>query len=318
MSRQVGRRKGVVLGIGWLAGVVVLASLPVLAANQYVSMGGSDATGAGTTGSPWGSITNAIAQAGTGDSVFVGGGVYTQGVSITLAGKTNVTVKGGYDTSGSWSWAPASQTTVLVASNVNNSVVVIPATAVSNTLSCLTLRGATANNKAGIEFTGASALFVDGCMIVSNKNGIWNESGTATLTLRNTVIARNTAQGIHGNVNNGGTSFLYNCTVADNGSDGFYANGYPEMMPVAKNTLFTGNSGYAINIIGTGSGGSISNCLFFSNANGDTSASSGLSNLGGNKSGRDPKYSAPTSLNYQVQSDSPAAAAGAFRRKLRI
>jgi hypothetical protein len=84
------------------------------------------------------------------------------------------------------------------------------------------------------------------------------------VALRNSLIIRNSSHGLFFNIgySENGTKFcyLYNCTVADNGGHGFYsqqANWDPDLIPIAKNTIFTGNNGYGIWKAGNRAGSSM-------------------------------------------------------------
>lgn len=308
MREQTPRCTRAVLGIV-VAGLFVGGSAWA-ASTYYVAKTGNDSSGTGTSGSPWSSVTNAVAHAAAGDTVFVAAGIYTQ--SVSFAGRSNVTVRGGFD--GSWNWDPANQASVIFGNG--SSAVVIPAGANSNVLSYLTLRGGTGANKAGIEISGiAPYVFVEGCLLAGNVYGLRVPSDMSPIiTLRNTVVARNTSGGISIGSNNGAQKYcyMYNCTVADNGGHGFANSGaggdWNEVTPVARNSLFTGNKGFGIYKDG-GNSATIDNCLFFGNTNGPVLGRS-ITFTNTIKSGRDPKYVEATNYNYRVQSDSPAAAAG--------
>jgi hypothetical protein len=314
-------RTGDVSGLRGKAVAAVVAALALAHAGEaantyYVSKSGSD-SGGGTSGSPWASITNAVANAALGDTILVDGGVYTQAVSF--AGKVQITIRGGYtNNAGTWTWDPANRTTVILTTN-GTSPVVIPAGAVSNTLSYLTLRGGNASSRAGIELTGvATQLFVEGCTIVSNYYGIYSGSlRPQSIALRNTLIARSSQQGLYVALSDigaafGGTCQVYNCTFADNGADGVRtSSGGPnhgDLVPIVLNTMFTGNAGYGIYKVGTAVGGVVSNCLFYGNRSGALESYASLA-LGGNKT-RFPKYVDAAANDYRLQATSPAAAAG--------
>lgn len=64
---------------------LAISQLNVLAASYawYVSAGGSDTTGNGSTGNPWESIQYAINQAADGDTIYVGAGDYTENITVS-------------------------------------------------------------------------------------------------------------------------------------------------------------------------------------------------------------------------------------------
>ncbi len=284
------------------------------AATYYVAKTGDDTTGSGTSGSPWVTVGKAVAAAGANDTILVGSGVYTQ--SVSFASRSQVTLKGGYDAS--WAWTPATAKTEIFGNG--SSPIVIPEGANSNVVHTLTLRGGTGSNKAGIDLTGAAPLlFVDGCTIVSNFYGVGSsvDDKRQRVVLRNTVIARNTSHGVYfkHHWSSGFYCYLYNCTIADNGGNGYHAvgtgdGGWGDIVPVAKNTLFTGNAGYGLYKGGGSTGGSIENCLFYGNTSGPMLYYVGMTILSGNKSGRDPKYLDRAALDFRLAGDSPAAASG--------
>ena len=218
--------RNLVFGTGmFVAALLAMPASGFAAGPYYVSKTGSDSGGNGSSGSPWASITNAVANAAAGESIYVAGGVYTQ--SVSFAGKSQVTVKGGYDQAGPWTFDPSNQTTVIFGNG--NSPVVIPAGANSNVLQALTLKGGTSGTQGGIEFTGSAPyLFVEGCTLVSNVYGISAYSPGQIVTVRNTLVARNTSGGLFFETawSTSYSCYLYNCTVANNGGDGFFGGGY--------------------------------------------------------------------------------------------
>jgi hypothetical protein len=299
------------LGGSWDMGAYEDSGLgeSTLGMQAYVATNGSDSTGTGATNSPWATIGYALTHVLSSGTVSVAGGTYLENVTFS-SDRKSATVRGGYDPV-TWTWSPSNQVTVIDGNG--NSPVVVAGSADSNTLSYVMLRGGTNSGKAGIEFTGsAPTLFVEGCMIVSNYQGVFNpRTVPQTLALRNTLIARNASYGLFFGDQAASTVYLYHCTIADNGADGYYAYGqWADAVPVARNTLFTGNNGYGLRKDGLGTGGVVQNCLFYGNANGPLLYYLGMSITNGNKSGRDPKYVNAAGLDYRTAADSPAAAAG--------
>ena len=280
-----------------------------LAAQAYVRTNGDDSTGAGTVNSPWATIGYALGHVMSSGIVFVAGGAYKENVQLT-AEKKSALIRGGFDPV-TWAWSPGNQTTIV--NGNGNSAITIAGGADSNTLSYLTLRGGTNSGRAGIEFTGsAPTLFVEGCSIVSNTYGIYNLRQVAqALTIRNSLIARNASDGLYFGDQEVSSCRLYNCTVADNGGNGYYAyGGWDDAVPVVKNTLFTGNNGYGIYKGGWGTGGSMQYCLFYGNSNGATWSSTGLADLGNNMTTNPPLYWAKAPTYYQLQEFSAAVDTG--------
>jgi parallel beta-helix repeat protein len=290
-----------------------------LVSQAYVATNGSDSIGTGTAGNPWATISYALGQVANGGAVYVEGGIYAERVGFG-PDKQRITIRGGYtNNAGTWTWSPSNQLTV-IHGNTFSPVTIGPG-ANSNVLSSLMLKGGTGSNpaKAGIEFTGiAPVLFVEGCTIVSNYYGMtaWYHMAESP-TLRNTVIARSSSDAIYFYVggSGSGTCALYNCTIADNLGNGFRVTANPDwtdIVPVARNCVFTGNTGYGLLKNGATVGASVQNCLFFNNSLGDIgdTGNAKVTNLGGHKSGRDPLFVAAANLNYSLQATSPGVAAG--------
>ncbi len=295
----------------------------------YVSTTGSDTAGTGSSAAPFASISHAVCQTGAGGTVRVAGGTYVDAVQFG-PDKNAITVRGGYD--GFWNWDPSSQTTIVDGNGSTPVSLCVAAT--SNTLSYLTLRGGTnaalygGAAGAGIRLLGPwNTLFVEGCTVVSNTHGFYTTNympGTANFV--NTVVARNTSHGIYFNVIptmwTGGTPImgycrLYNCTVADNGGYGVYINAYTptgwgDIIPVAMNTLFTGNakglvtSGPENTSLGAGFG----YCLFSGNAINTSSYNANLTDLGNNLADAPPGYAGAGAHPYGILRTSAAVNSG--------
>ena len=298
------RMKSIMLaGIAW-----TIVSGTACAATYYVALTASE--GDGSSGSPWRSITNAVAHVGAGDLIRVAGGVYTQNVTLAT---TNLTIQGGYNPT-DWSWAPSNQITAIQSTGGNSPVTLSLAT-VTNTLRYLTLRGGSAANQAGILLTGNAALTIlEGCTVTNNLYGVRIRAVGAGLVLRNDLIARNSSYGFFADLTSlwpgGGNFALQNCTVANNGSHGLIASyqvnsGYNNPVAMVTNTLFTGNNGYGM---AYGSAGCADYCLFYGNPAGPWSWLTG--SVGHNIVGKDPHYVNAASNNYQLLSNSPAVASG--------
>jgi len=303
------------IGITKLACMAALVLIGIsnvgAATNWYVSAAGSD-TNNGTQAQPWRSLTNALVWASTNDTILMTGGLYTNAATIIFSSTNgSLTIQGGCDPA-DWSWKPATQKTV-IRNTATTTVLQFPVLRVTNTLRSVTVTGATASGtKSGIYLSNTNTLILDGCTITNNYYGI----GTAVnlpvqLDLRNTLIARNLSYGInHVNYPGGGYCRFQNCTIADNGSDGFHSHpSGANLAPFATNTLFTGNGGYGIYNDGINPTGSVDYCLFYGNKAGAWGTVA-LQDGGHNKFGPDPRYVNPAAGNYQLQLNSPAAAAG--------
>lgn len=288
----------------------VMGAAAAHASTTYCVAVTGDDGGSGTQASPWRSVTNAVAHAGIGDVIQVGAGVYTQ--SVTMA-TTHVTIQGGFNPA-DWSWDPANQRSAICGNG--SSPIILSASATTNTLQSLTLYGGTNSGKAGIQVTATNATFlVDSCSITGNLYGVYVTTGTnATVTLRNTLVARNTSHALYLDLPaySGGRFGLLNCTVSNNGGSGtFLKQASPGILPTlwAKNSLFTGNGVYGM-AYGAPST-NVDYCLFYGNAAGAWSGGGNAANDGGhNKVGQDPKYVDGANDNYRLQDSSPAAAAG--------
>jgi hypothetical protein len=243
----------------------------------YVATTGND-TNSGTAGSPFATINCGVSQVSATGIVRVAAGRYVESVALGLD-KPAVTVRGGYQP-GTWSWNPPDQVTVIDGNGVFSPVVLV-AGANTNTISYLTLKRGTGQDDRGEWYSGVRFLAsyvsvaVEGCTVVSNSFGVYAERfmTESALTLRNTLIARNTYDGIYYYQPGGGPTYLYNCTVADNGRHGFYSDAnadWPGTFVVTRNSLFTGNNGYGIYKDGTAINGSFAFCLFHNNASGPT------------------------------------------------
>ena len=103
--------------------------------------------------------------------------------------------------------------------------------------------------------------------------------------------------------------------MADNGGHGIYTFGAANVLdfiPIAKNTLFTGNNGYGINKTGQGAGASFAYCLFYGNTSGPTNSTGNgaLSDAGNNMTTNPPLYAAKEPKYYQLQEGSLAFESG--------
>jgi hypothetical protein len=285
-----------------------------LVASAYVSKSGDNSTGDGSTSTPWATVTYGVTRLAASGTLYVAGGIYTGNVVIA-SNKSSITIRGGYDTNG-WSWNPTNQVTLKPTSTANTPMTVL-STNGTHTLEYLTLTGATGSGYAGLLLDAGTPgynLVLNGCAITNNDIGIkaYSPNVPATLTLRNCLIAKNTQKGIWSSCgeNPSGWCYLYNCTIANNGSDGFYTIGNSDATFLnlsATNTLFTGNGGYGIEMSGRFS--TTDYCLFYGNTSGPWS---GTRNTDGGHSitNQDPLYVSVASNNYQITTLSPAFNSG--------
>lgn len=300
------------MGIAWVIGIAVAQA----SADYYVAVTGSDGSGDGSQGNPWASVTNAVARVAVGDVIRVGSGVYTQ--SLTVA-KADLTIQGGYNPS-DWSWDPATQSSVLFG---NSNTPVTLSASVTNTLRFLTLCGGTKAGMGGVVLSNSSGAVLDSCVVTGNTYGVYLPYRVkgASIVARNTLIARNTSYGIYANTADqaAGKSWLYQCTLADNGGHGYYGYSSSAANPQAvamTNTLVTGNNGFGVYLYCQGTAnewGAASLCyaansLFHGNARGPWYSK--VVDAGGNKLCQAPKYVDVAGGDYRLQSSSPAATAG--------
>jgi hypothetical protein len=235
-----------------------------------------------------------------------------------------MTVQGGYDAS-DWSWDPVHQRTVINGNGIAPPVAILSTTS-TNTVSTLTLCGSTASDGAGIEVRAdSSAMIAEGCTISNNFFGVKINAVSTTVTVRNSLIVRNSLHGIFAGARAGarmpwegkGTLYLQNCTIANNGGHGYHCylvvnDGSYSPKPYVTNCLFTDNGGYGIFLPGKGSGGSVAYSLFNGNVQGPWyGAFRPFTDDGHNKVEEAPGYVDVANNDYRLQSSSPAAAAGA-------
>jgi len=204
----------------------------------------------------------------------------------------------------------------------------------SNTLNRLTITGGgdsgagggadDGNSGAGVQFAG-SLVFpyteMNACAIVSNRYGVYSGHRHAqSATFRSCLIADNRRDGIfhYVQLNNNsvlGTSALLNCTIANNGGHGYATTGnsdWAKIMPIAINSMFTGNAGYGLYVRGQTGGDVVSNCFFFGNTSADMLFEVGKPGVDtDNIVGKPPKYVDESTGDYRLQGDSWAAASGA-------
>jgi hypothetical protein len=288
------------------------AGEPARTNRVYVKTTGSDLTGNGSTTNPWATVSYALGQVAAGGTVSVAAGQYAERVQVG-PGHALVTIEGGYDPV-TWTWDPANQVTVIDGQGVSPLIVTDGAN--SNVFTSLTLKGGTGTSDAGIRFDvaagGGSRFDVNGCTIFSNRYGV--NARFNTLTLRNTLVARNTSYGMYFYVYNGAgtTGFVYNCTVANNGTNGMHCwcqggDNRNATRPAVRNSLFTENNGYAMALNGNSSVGSYAYCLLYGNTIGTIyTEGATISDLGSNLTASAPGYSGIEPKYYRITQASPA------------
>ena len=297
---------------------------------HYVSPGGSHSSPFNTG---WaGAATNiqaAVDQASAGDFVRIAGGVYTQNVSFGVS-DDSIFMRGGFNPSGG-AWDPSNYVSVIQSSD-GSSCITVSGDSSSNTISTLTLRGATDASAAGIDAgtdaDGRKELTIIGCTVTGNYYGVFmpvaaTRNVPVSATLQNCLVAENAQDGLYAYCltpvahQDATYYYLYNCTIVSNGGHGLNVNGGTRVAPnptEARNTLFTHNGGYGVRIDGYPSplysGINIDDCLLYGNSSGpmwyDTPPTIGSNVL----IGQDPNYVDADNGDYRLQTNSPAAASG--------
>ena len=305
---------------GWDIGAyecAVNGEAPRIAA-AHVAPAGNDVSGDGSATAPFATVAKALSRIANGGVIRIAGGTYIESVAVGNS-TMEVSFEGAYDPA-TWTCSPATQSTVFTPAAANKPVFQIAGGANSNSFSRLTFTGAT--SASGVEFTGsAQYAFFDSCVFSNNNYGVY--SGVRmpqTVEYRNCLVAKNKAQGIYyyfrqeGNKGYKTYNRLLNCTIADNGNNGYESSGNDDwgvMAPEIVNCIFAGNKGFGVRRAGGPNGGFVTNSLFFANASGDWYDAAGrFSFTGGNKLARDPDFVDSANGDYHLNDASPAAAAG--------
>lgn len=238
-----------------LTGVYALSAS---AATRYVSIAGCDETGAGTAGNPWRTITHAITNDVTaaGDEILVAGGLYRESVTndVSKGGKERLVFKGGYD--GDWTRDLKGSPTI-VKPPVNSVPCWYIPNSVSNRVSGFVFTGGSYGivpcgrttkssfARQDVFYTFLSQLVVtnnvnDGILIADIPPGNYQYADDCVIS--SSYVARNGRYGIYVHIDQRSFYWIVNCTVVDNGSNGFYSQ-YGTCRLLALNCIFYGNKG---------------------------------------------------------------------------
>lgn len=238
--------------------ISAITSPCVRAAVYYVAKTGDDGND-GASGTPWLTIQHAVDNAAASDEIRVASGTYTENIVVPYSTRNNLILKGGYQ-SGTWTWAPGDNPTVVEAANAASDVVQLRSVAVS--VIGFTLRG----GRYGVNCRGGDAdgvYFISHCKIMDNADhGIrFQVDGGAKHAFRvlNCLIVNNGGNGIYFYIDNSTfESFLYCSTIADNGEGGYWSVQNSSRKTRTKNCIVSGNGGYGIRR----SGGAAQNWLY--------------------------------------------------------
>ena len=196
-----------------LAAVVMPAGPATAADTYYVATTGSDSTGDGSAGNPWGNISYAAGNAASDSTIYVAAGVYIENAQITI--NKNLTIRGSL------------QGNTIVDGNNSHRVFYIKSVNVTVSMYDMTIRNGNSADGGGI-YNEYRTLNMTNCTISGNEatgrgGGIYNDEGDVTLT--NCTISGNTAGGSGGGIYTylpATTVILNYCTITNNtaGSSG--------------------------------------------------------------------------------------------------
>lgn len=195
---------------------------------RYVDgAGGSDSSDCTDSGNPCATIQYAIDQSGPGDEVRVAEGTYSETIFMP---HSSFSLLGGYEATG-WTQDITGNPTIIDAGGVDDQVVSI----VGDTfVEGFTIQGANhvSNNAGGIAINTATAV-ISATIIQNNSavgapnsgGGIWFEGEGVNITLINSAILNNWADGSGGGIagcctNDNAALTLDNVLVSGNGTQG--------------------------------------------------------------------------------------------------
>jgi hypothetical protein len=210
----------------------------------YVALHGSDTTGVGTWTSPWRTPQFAVTNAVAFGEIRVGEGLYATNVNFSSATRTNLTLKGGYNTN-DWSWSPAARPTILKPTSTAQDIILLSTP--HHRIVGFTLTG----GNRGIYRTSAgnedTQFTVEHCVVSNNaSHGIWISMTRSAVAVRNCLIVKNGGDGIRFNVDNAPFgSPIYSCTIADNTGNGIFMNYLTTAVDV-KNCIVVRNGQYGL------------------------------------------------------------------------
>lgn len=230
--------------------------VPHVVTTWYVATTGNDTNSCTTTGSPCLTINGAIGKAANEDAIKVAIGTYTgSGTEVVLINKS-ISLSGGWNSSFSTQNGLSSINGADVRRGVS-----LDGSFIVNILNFNILNGISSVGGGGVYNLG-STLTLTNCIIDNNQadagpfadvygGGIYN---TGTLTINNSTVSNNSADGPAGGIlNYGGILTLNNSAVTGNtAGDTFWGGGvYGNSTITLNNTTVSGNSA------NNGSGGGI-------------------------------------------------------------
>jgi len=231
---------------------LVAVAVRTHAATWYVAKGVNG--GDGSQGSPFSTVQAGVDAAGDGDSVFVAKGAYDENVSIE---NKTVFLYGGYETNG---WTRDIDANVTVIDGGARDTVLF----LDNTDS--TVSGFSIRNGRNTDFYRAAGVscsdrrpVIEYCTITGNE-GEWYGGGVRNGTLRNCVIATNSAIGGAGAYDSLSEDCVFQGNTAE-GSGGGQRFGYLRRCRVVENSAYWGG--------GVGGADGMEGCLITRNTAGD-------------------------------------------------
>ena len=240
--------KRVVLSVATFVAACVFFSSPIRAdpvAVLYVATTGSDATGDGSGGAPYATISKAVSVATVGTEIRVQGGLYTE--NVVNATISDLAILGGYD--GNWARDLAGAQTVVKAANANSPVVELKDPVTDVRLGGLVLTG----GKYGVKTAHVAGMVFEQLVISNNSNYAIGYSDTAAdRNLRMAIVSCLIAGNGAGNPSYAASIKedacgwagpwyidVYSCTFLNNRNEEFHGNGYVTF----RNNVFTRASG---------------------------------------------------------------------------
>ena len=249
--------------------------LPVGPFNFYVNASGGDNTRAiqlaTNSATPWKTVTYALSQASSGDTINVAAGLYTTTFeTFPLTMKNGVTPQGA-------GW----MTTTIDAASLGTDVIDCLGLA-SGKIDGFTVKGASSNGKNGIYLSGVGSLVISNNRITGNSAGTYRGAGIAvngtgtTPLIKNNLIVGNSSGDRGGGIyiddwaGSRPSPTIVNNTIVGNANGGIVGMAGT---PTIRDCIIWGNGPYDLNNI---QASQIANCVIrdgkFNGVNGCTNA----------------------------------------------
>ncbi len=104
------------------------------------------------------------------------------------------------------------------------------------------------------------------CVVTNNTYGLYSSGGKSAVDIRNSLIARNTTDGVYWNVDNSAyVNYVFNCTIVNNTQSGYRDEHGSENTTYFTNNIVTGNGLYGVRHAGTAYSSYIAYCDVFNN-----------------------------------------------------